>query len=141
MTLDIKTGDWATMGADAGAIRLIVFVQEQRVPLEMEWDELDAVSVHAVAYDATGRAVGTGRLMPDGHIGRMAVLSAHRGSKVGSQILLHLIAEGRKRGHKVFVLSAQTHAKAFYARFGFKAEGGEYLDAGIPHQTMRLEIL
>jgi predicted GNAT family N-acyltransferase len=139
MDILIKTGTWDELRSDASPVRHAVFVEEQKVPKEMEWDEFDPVSLHAVAYDLAGKAIGTGRLLPDGHIGRMAVVAASRGAKVGGKILLMLIAQGRKLGHTQFVLSAQTHAVGFYVRFGFAAEGGEYLDAGIPHVQMRLK--
>ncbi|HWW71426.1 MAG TPA: GNAT family N-acyltransferase, partial [Duganella sp.] len=70
---DIRFGDWTVLDKDAKIIRFEVFVEEQKVPAELEMDHMDAVCVHAVAYDAAGKPVGTGRLLPDGHIGRMAV--------------------------------------------------------------------
>ena len=129
--------DWAEVQGEAAAIRRAVFVDEQRVPLELELDEWDARSRHALARDARGRAVGTGRLLPDGHIGRMAVLAAARASGVGSALLSALIDEARRSGHATVELSAQTHACAFYERHGFAAYGPVYDDAGIPHVAMR----
>jgi predicted GNAT family N-acyltransferase len=112
-------------------------VQEQQVPVEIELDEEDAGCVHAVAYDAFGRAVGTGRLLPDGHIGRMAVRASHRGLGVGSQLLVALIDEARRRRLLEVVLSAQIQAIPFYEAHGFVANGNVYMDAGIEHVTMR----
>ena len=104
----------------------------------MELDEHDPQCVHALAYAADGTVVGTGRLLPDGHIGRMAVLKARRGQGIGGAILESLVAVARERGDAEIVLSAQTHAIGFYCRHGFAVEGDVYPDAGIPHQDMRL---
>jgi predicted GNAT family N-acyltransferase len=82
--------------------------------------------------------LGTGRLLPDGHIGRMAVLRQARGAGVGSALLRALMQAARARGDREVMLSAQTHALPFYERFGFVAEGEAYDDAGIPHRVMRL---
>jgi predicted GNAT family N-acyltransferase len=134
--LRIELIDWNAARAEASRIRLAVFVEEQRVPPEIEMDDKDAVCVHALAY-AQGRAVGTGRLLPDGHIGRMAVLKENRSLGVGSAILERLVEEARRRGMKEIVLSAQTHALGFYRRHGFMAAGEVFEEAGIPHQEMR----
>ena len=134
--LRIELMDWNAARAEASRIRLAVFVEEQRVPPEIEMDDKDAVCVHALAY-AQGRAVGTGRLLPDGHIGRMAVLKENRSLGVGSAILERLVEEARRRGMKEIVLSAQTHALGFYRRHGFMAAGEVFEEAGIPHQEMR----
>ncbi|SFV13065.1 GNAT family N-acetyltransferase [Pseudoduganella namucuonensis] len=136
MGTTIRYGDWTAMRADAQAIRLEVFVREQSVPAELEMDDKDAVCLHAVAYDAAGEAVGTGRLLPDGHIGRMAVRKAARGTGVGSDLLRGLMAQARARGDQAVVLSAQTHAAPFYRRHGFAQKGAEFFEAGIPHIEM-----
>jgi predicted GNAT family N-acyltransferase len=133
----VELGNWAEMRGWAAPIRTTVFVDEQRVPVDMEIDEWDERSVHAVAFDKSGAAVGTGRLLPDGHIGRMAVLAAARGTGVGSALLEALMDEARRRGHRRTVLSAQTHAVGFYGRHGYVAFGSEYMDAGIPHVDMQ----
>lgn len=124
----------------AAPIRQTVFVDEQHVPVEMELDQWDPLSVHAVAFDAANEAVGTGRLLPDGHIGRMAVLQQARGSGVGSELLRALMEEARRRGHREAVLSSQTHAVDFYRRHGYAQFGSEYMDAGIPHIDMRCAL-
>ena len=136
----IELGEWAAMRTWAVPIRSAVFVDEQKVPLEMELDAWDPRSVHAVAFDADAAAVGTGRLLPDGHIGRMAVARSARGSGVGSALLRALMDEARRRGHRFAVLSAQTHAIEFYRRHGYEVAGSEYLDAGIPHVDMRCPL-
>jgi predicted GNAT family N-acyltransferase len=137
--LRIELHGWERARAEASRIRLAVFVEEQRVPREIEMDEHDAASVHALAYD-DGAVVGTGRLLSDGHIGRMAVLKAHRAHGVGGAILLRLIEEARRRGMREVVLSAQTHALEFYRKHGFAPRGPVYIEAGIPHREMRLAL-
>lgn len=136
-SIRVEIGAWAQFQSIASAIRLEVFVHEQCVPIEEELDAADAQCVHAVAFNAAGEAIGTGRLLPDGHIGRMAVLKASRGEGVGASILLQLTEQARLSGFKEVVLSAQTHARAFYAKYGYKEEGEEYLDANIAHILMR----
>ena len=133
----VETGSWGQVQPLASAIRFEVFVHEQRVPIEEELDAADAQCVHALAFNVSGEVIGTGRLLPDGHVGRMAVLKANRGQGVGAAILLRLIEQARAQGFVDVVLSAQTHAKGFYAKYGFVEEGGEYLDANIPHIQMR----
>ena len=134
--LRVELGDWDDLQTWAAPIRYAVFVDEQKVPVDMEIDVWDPQSVHAVAFDAA-TAVGTGRLLPDGHIGRMAVLPTARGAGTGSALLQSLMDEARRRGHRATVLSAQTHAVPFYQRHGFEVVSGEYLDAGIPHVDMQ----
>lgn len=132
--------DWNAARPLAAPIRFTVFVEEQKVPEESEIDDQDPHCVHAVAYDAAGRAVGTGRLLPDGHIGRMAVLPEARQLGVGSALLTRLMQEARRRGHAHAVLSAQTHAVAFYRRHGYAVVSGEYMDCGIPHVDMTCDL-
>lgn len=136
----IELGDWNATGADARPVRSAVFIDEQQVPVELEWDELDAVALHAIARGPDGQVVGTGRLLPDGHIGRMAVRRNARGQGVGAAILAALMQAARMRGDTESILNAQTRARAFYAGFGFKEEGEEFDDAGIPHICMRCRL-
>jgi predicted GNAT family N-acyltransferase len=136
-TFDIRFGDWATLHEDAHLIRFEVFVDEQKVPAEIELDDMDAVCVHAVAYDNGGVPVGTGRLLPDGHIGRMAVRKTARGTGIGGQLLQGLMAKAKQRGDDYVVLNAQTSAAAFYLAHGFKQSGDEFMEAGIAHIEMR----
>ena len=134
---NIRFGDWSALSADAKIIRFEVFVEEQNVPAELEMDHMDAVCLHAVAYDVAGLPIGTGRLLPDGHIGRMAVRKAGRGTGVGSALLKGLMAEARARGDSQVVLSSQSHAAPFYQRHGFSIDGEEFFEAGISHINMR----
>jgi predicted GNAT family N-acyltransferase len=133
----IELMDWDKAQPVAGPIRFAIFVGEQNVPPGIELDELDASCLHAIAYDPEGRAIGTGRLLPDGHIGRMAVVKDWRRQGVGAEILEALVAEAARRGHAEVVLSAQLQAAEFYRSHGFVAEGKVYQEAGILHQAMR----
>jgi predicted GNAT family N-acyltransferase len=134
--VELRTGDWDAMRADAAPVRLAVFVDEQGCPESEEWDAHDASSVHAVAY-VDGTPVATGRLLPDARIGRMAVLAPHRRGGLGARVLLHLVGLAQARGAPAVELSAQCHARDFYARHGFVAHGEVFDDCGIPHQRMR----
>jgi len=136
----IELMGWEQARTIAGPIRFSIFVGEQNVPPGIELDDKDADCVHAIAYDAAGKAIGTGRLLPDGHIGRMAVAKDWRRRGVGAEILEALIGEARKRGHKEVALSAQLQALEFYRGHGFTAEGKVYEEAGILHQQMRRQI-
>ena len=127
---------WEQARALAAPIRFEVFVREQAVPAEIELDEMDASCIHALAYEHD-RAVATGRLLPDGHIGRMAVLKAFRGRGAGGAVLEKLVEAARSRGDREVVLSAQVHAVPFYEAYGFAAFGEVYEEAGIPHRDMR----
>ena len=117
-------------------VRETVFVQEQRVPVELEWDGLDDQCLHMLAEDPQGNPIGTGRLLPDGHIGRMAVLKEWRGRGVGAALLRALMEEGEKRGFRELALAAQVQAMSFYEKAGFVAEGEVFDEAGIPHRNM-----
>jgi YbgC/YbaW family acyl-CoA thioester hydrolase len=138
--LDVRTGDWATLGSDAHAIRTEVFVQEQRVPADLEWDAEDARCLHAVAYNRLGRPLATGRLLaPEpgiGKIGRMAVRQTARGGQVGRAVLEALTALARARGDRELRLHAQRSAAGFYARAGYTERGAPFDEAGIPHIEM-----
>jgi len=135
--IQLVIGDWATLQHDATAVRHEVFVIEQQVPIELELDEMDAVCVHVVAYDVDNQPVGTARLLPDAHIGRMAVRAPARSHGLGSRLLQALMQQAQARGDRVVRLNAQLQAESFYARHGYEREGDEFLDAGIPHIAMR----
>lgn len=131
---------WEEGSLELAAVRRQVFVVEQQVPEELEWDGIDPDCLHVVARDLAGRPIGTGRLLPDGHIGRMAVLADWRGKGVGQAMLERLVAMARREGHRAAVLNAQTQAVSFYAKYGFVSEGPEFTEAGIPHRAMRLVL-
>ena len=132
---ELVLGTWAKLAPMLVPLRREVFIVEQGVPEELEWDAYDAVSVHALAL-IDGEAVGCGRLLPDGHIGRMAVRRAFRGRGIGRAVLDALLAAAARRGLNLLQLHAQTHAQGFYAQAGFVAEGAEFDEAGIPHRRM-----
>lgn len=136
MKVDVIIGPWEQHRQAAGALRHEVFVDEQGVPPELELDDLDAACLHALAL-AGSEPVATGRLLPDGHIGRMAVRRGARGAGVGSLVLRALMEAARRRGDSEVVLHAQLAARDFYARHGFEAEGATFMDAGIEHIAMR----
>ncbi|HNK18252.1 MAG TPA: YbgC/FadM family acyl-CoA thioesterase [Piscinibacter sp.] len=138
--VEVRVGDWAMLGRDASALRTAVFVEEQRIPAEMEWDAADAECVHAVAYNRLGLPLATGRLLQHvpgvAKIGRMAVAQAVRSSGVGREVLEALMKAARARGDHEVLLHAQTSAAPFYARAGFTPRGAEFEEAGIPHVEM-----
>lgn len=115
-------------------------MREQGVPIELEWDNQDPRCDHALAYAKDGRAVGTGRLLPDGHIGRMAVLKEWRGKGAGALLLQALVEHARHRGHAGVRLNAQTYVAGFYRRYGFEVSGSEFMEAGIPHVPMQRDL-
>jgi YbgC/YbaW family acyl-CoA thioester hydrolase len=139
-TFEVKTGTWAELGADAQRIRTEVFVEEQRIPADLEWDAADATAVHAVAYNRLGQAVGTGRLVQQSpgiaRIGRMAVHRAIRGAGVGEALLEALLRSAARRGDREAMLHAQRSAEAFYAELGFSPHGEPFDEAGIAHIEM-----
>jgi len=138
--VDVRVGGWAALGVHAQAIRTEVFIEEQKVPLEMEWDEADRECIHAVAFNRLGMALATGRLLQHAprvaRIGRMASLQMMRGSGVGRQVLEALMQAARARGDTEVVLHAQTSASRFYTRAGFAPRGPVFEEAGIAHVEM-----
>jgi predicted GNAT family N-acyltransferase len=141
----IELCPWESARVRATPIRFTVFVEEQRVPEEIELDAHDASSLHALAWTAGNAVIGTGRLLPSerhagrsiGHVGRMAVLAPWRGQGAGSAILGALVEAARQRGDREVALAAQVQAVGFYRAHGFVEEGGAFLDAGISHRMMR----
>jgi predicted GNAT family N-acyltransferase len=141
-------GRWEALAQDARAVRTAVFLIEQQIAEEEEWDQWDAKSLHAVAYNEQGQPIGTGRLLPPafdadrriGHIGRMAVLASARRSGTGGLILQSLMQAAPAQGFSAIVLHAQKYVSNFYARHGFAVEGAEFLEVGIPHVTMRAKL-
>jgi predicted GNAT family N-acyltransferase len=138
-SIDIREGSWEALGDIASEIRRVVFIEEQQVPLEEEWDGRDEACRHFLAL-SQGKPLGTARLLPDGHIGRVAVLQEARGLGIGKALMQAAIASAQRQGHSHVELAAQTHALVFYQRLGFTAFGQEFLDAGILHRNMRLSF-
>lgn len=131
---------WQNAASSLSAVRKTVFIHEQHVPSELEWDEFDLVSIHALAVNTEGKPVGTARLLPSGHIGRMAVIKTWRGKGLGGALLQCLLEESRRQGMTEVKLNAQLTAKPFYAKFGFQVTGDEFMEAGIPHVRMFLKF-
>ncbi|TBU73653.1 GNAT family N-acetyltransferase [Phytopseudomonas daroniae] len=133
--LRIRIADWHKDYEELRRIRETVFVAEQAVPPELEWDAEDSDAVHFLACDGD-YPIGTARLLADGQIGRVSVLKDWRGLKVGEALLQSVIAEAEKRGLSQQMLSAQVQATPFYEKLGFTVVSEEYLEAGIPHVDM-----
>lgn len=133
--IEVRIADWNKDNADLRRIRKRVFIDEQGVTPEQEWDSMDAEAIHFLAEEK-GFAIGTARLLPDGCIGRVSVLKEWRGLKVGEALMQAAIDEAERRGLKQQTLTAQVHASRFYERLGFKAISEEFIEAGIPHIDM-----
>lgn len=133
--IQVRIADWQKDNADLRRIREAVFIAEQAVPPEQEWDADDVEAVHFLALE-DGYAIGTARLLADGQIGRVAVLRDWRGMNVGDALMQSVIAEAERRGLREQKLTAQVHATRFYERLGFEVVSEEFLEAGIPHVDM-----
>lgn len=142
--VEVRRGSWAELGEDAARVRTEVFVNEQRIPMDMEWDEADKTAVHAVAYNHLGQPLATGRLLQHApgvaKIGRMAVHRVLRGASLGRSILASLSEAARLRGDREIVLHAQRSAEGFYQRLGFAPRGEPFEEVGIPHLEMVREL-
>ena len=140
----VKVGNWTELGQDAARVRTEVFVQEQRIPAEMEWDEADRSALHAVAYNRLGQPLATGRLLQHApgvaRIGRMAVDRAVRGSQLGLRVLQALMNSARERGDHEVLLHAQRSAEGFYARAGYAVRGDPFDEVGIAHVEMFMPL-
>lgn len=138
--MKLITGHWNQLQALAAPLRTEVFVREQGVPQELEWDQEDLSAVHAVLLDADGLAQATGRLLVHApgvaRIGRMAVRADQRGRGLGRQVLSGLIDIAQRRGDRQVILHAQTHVQGFYAGMGFVPQGEPFEEAGIEHIEM-----
>lgn len=134
----IKQTTWQQKGNALLRIRYRVFVEEQGVPAALEHDDHDHAATHLLATCSDGGEVATARLLDDGHIGRMAVLSGFRGQGIGSAMLKQLIDIAVSRSIDRLFLHAQCTAIPFYERAGFVVEGSVFKDAGIDHRTMIL---
>ncbi len=136
----VRRARWKEDAAAIARVRRAVFIDEQRVPEDLEWEARDGDCAWFVAASGEGGIVGIGRLTPEGRVGRMAVLPPWRGRGVGTALLHAVLQEARARGQFEVRLSAQCRALRFYERHGFVAVGNEYLDAGIPHRDMALTL-
>ena len=135
----IQLVTWKTHSAPLKAVREEVFINEQHVPVELEWDGMDDAAQHLLALSDAGEPIGCARLTGDGSIGRMAVLKSWRGLGIGRAMLAKAAALYQQQGVECITLSAQVHAIPFYEKSGFKVCSEPYLDAGILHIDMRLK--
>ena len=142
--LDVRLGTWAALGPEAQAIRTEVFIDEQQIAAELEWDDADEGALHALACNRMGLPLATGRLLVHApgvaRIGRMATRSILRGSNVGRAVLDALVGAARERGDGEVLLNAQLTAQSFYARAGFRPYGAVFDEAGIPHIEMSMPL-
>lgn len=139
--LRIEVVDWMKAEPAIRAVREAVFIAEQSVPEELEWDGLDPLCAHVLAWNEVGDAIGTARLQTDGKIGRMAVLKGWRGRGAGRALLQTLLDLAARQGLSRVTLAAQIHAIEFYERAGFYVVGEPFMDAGILHRLMVKDLL
>jgi len=139
MEYTLKLTRWDKDQTPLSEIRRTVFIEEQKVPEALEWDDDDKICIHVLVSD-NNTPIATGRIKMDGHIGRMAVLKDYRNKGVGSAVLEALINFSKTLKMKSVYLHAQTTAIPFYEKHGFKTSSEEFMDAGIPHKTMKMDI-
>lgn len=135
----VKYGSWDQLQQDAKLIRKLVFISEQNIPEQDEWDDQDAISQHFVVYDQN-QPIATARLLANNSVGRVAVLKAYRGQGIGRLIMLEIIAYAQAQKRPNLQLSSQVHAISFYEKLGFSIQGDEYDECGIPHIEMVMPI-
>ena len=136
----IREASWQQDNAALSLLRRTVFIKEQNVPEELEWDGLDEEALHILAEDKNGKPIAAARMLPDGHIGRVAVLKPWRGQDIGRSLMEFLLEQARRLGYRRVFLDAQVEAIEFYRRLGFEPEGEVFMDAGIPHRHMWLAL-
>ncbi len=134
----IQAVTWQTHADQLRALREAVFIQEQKVPVALEWDGLDTSAQHLIALTHQGEPIGCARLLGDGSVGRMAVMRRWRHQGVGMALLQQSMMYYKQKGISAIHLSAQTHAIPFYEKAGFQVCSTPYLDAGIWHVDMHL---
>lgn len=135
----VKQGSWDQLQQDAKLIRELVFICEQNIPEQDEWDDQDAISQHFVVYEQN-QPIATARLLVNNSVGRVAVLKAYRGQGIGRLIMLEIIAYAQAQKRPSLQLSSQVHAISFYEKLGFSVQGDEYDECGIPHIEMVMPI-
>ncbi|MEG0483365.1 MAG: GNAT family N-acetyltransferase [Acinetobacter sp.] len=139
LDFQIQSGNWNELQHDAQLIRRSVFIQEQNISENDEWDDQDAISLHFVVYDQN-QAIATARLLQNNSIGRVAVLKQYRGKSIGQLLMQHIIQVASEQKREYLKLSAQSYVVGFYENLGFEVKGEEYLDCGIPHIDMWLSL-
>lgn len=136
----VETVEWNTHSNELSSIREAVFIKEQNVPIELEWDGEDETSIHLLAF-INKTPVGTARLLKNGQIGRMCVLPDHRRLGIGTKLLQQAETEAQGIGLESVFLHAQTYIKHFYGQEGYSQKGSEFMDAGIPHIEMSKSLV
>ena len=136
MNVHVHEVSWESHQTELRAVRNAVFIEEQNVPRDLEWDGMDETSIHFIAATSDGDVIGTARLMPSGQIGRMAILISYRGHGIGRRMLEMAIQSAHRTGMKEVFLHAQSYALEFYLKAGFIPDGPEFEEAGIPHRSM-----
>ena len=136
MNVRVHEVSWESHQTELRAVRNAVFIEEQNVPRELEWDGMDETSIHFIAETSDGDVIGTARLMPSGQIGRMAILISYRGHGIGRRMLEMAIQSAYRSGMKEVFLHAQSYALEFYLKAGFIPDGLEFEEAGSPHRSM-----
>ncbi len=136
----IETANWDRDKDELIKLRTLVFVEEQNVPKSLEVDGLDPDCMHVKAIIGD-HYIGTGRLLPNGFIGRMCVLRDYRNKGIGRSMLENLMQQAREAGYLQVLLNAQTYAIPFYLKNGFSIDSEEFIEAGIPHQRMISNII
>jgi len=140
MEIHVVPVPWSSHAAQLRRVREIVFVQEQQVPQDLEWDGEDEMAHHFLAVNEAGQPIGCARLLSSGQIGRMAVLVEFRGTGIGARLLEAAVEQAKQMGLRKAHLHAQTHAEPFYRKGGFLPVGDTFMEADIPHQSMELEL-
>lgn len=135
----VVVGDWHSLQQHAQHIRELVFILEQDIAPEDEWDDQDPISTHFVVYDAD-QPIATARLLSNDHVGRVAVLKEYRSKGIGKLVMQDIIALAKQQQRKELILSSQVHATQFYSGLGFAVQGESYLDCGIPHVDMVMTL-
>jgi len=141
LPIRVEKTSWQASVKEIKQTRSLVFVEEQQVPYELDFDGLDPECIHWLAYDSDNRPVGTGRLLADGHFGRMAVLKPNRRRGIGDAIMRAVIKTAAAEQLPELFLHAQLTALPFYSGLGFIRYGEEFFDAGMPHIAMKLELI
>jgi len=140
-SFNIREATWRSDKSSLSNLRRIVFIVEQNVPQQEEWDGLDDDAWHWLATDEQDRPIGTSRLLPSGQIGRMAVIAEYRGKNIGRALLEQAVLKAQHLGFNEVYLNAQSHALGFYERAGFEIAGQEFEEAGIAHFRMEQTLL
>lgn len=134
--VSLLRGTWAELGHLATSVRRHVFIEEQGIPVELEWDDMDRASRHIVAVTDLNSAIGTVRLTPNAHVGRMAVRPAWRRCGIGQQLLQAVLEEAAVAEMSSVALAAQVSVIAFYEKLRFEPYGEVFQDVGISHRMM-----